>query len=226
MTNICRTLSLSALVAFASLSFSSAFPSIAEADRALPGVRAPTAADLPRVLKGIKGKGLLYAKIKTTRGTLTCRLFEKRVPMTIANFVGLARGKLAWRHPRTRRVHRNKRYYDGIVFHRVIPNFMIQTGDPLGRGTGGPGYRFADEFHSSLRHDGPGILSMANAGPRTNGGQFFITEVTTRHLNGKHSVFGRCNNHALIKTIARSGNKTTSIVKVTFFRKRLPRKKG
>jgi peptidyl-prolyl cis-trans isomerase B (cyclophilin B) len=115
------------------------------------------------------------ATIQTNRGTIRIQLHEDKVPKTVANFVKLA----------------GQGFYDGLKFHRVIANFMIQTGCPEGTGRGGPGYRFADEFHPELKHDGPGVLSMANAGPNTNGSQFFITHVATPHLDGKHSVFGR-----------------------------------
>jgi peptidyl-prolyl cis-trans isomerase A (cyclophilin A) len=131
----------------------------------------------------------VYAEFVTSEGNFTIRLFDQEVPNTVANFVGLAEGTKEWTDPRT-----NKKvtqpYYDGIVFHRVIDGFMIQGGDPLGQGYGGPGYKFADEFHPQLRHDKAGILSMANAGPNTNGGQFFITLGPTPHLDNKHSVFG------------------------------------
>jgi peptidyl-prolyl cis-trans isomerase A (cyclophilin A) len=125
----------------------------------------------------------------TTEGSFTVRLFEEEVPNTVANFVGLAEGTKEWTDPRTRQKV-TARYYDGIVFHRVIEGFMIQGGDPLGQGVGGPGYDFADEFHPSLRHAKAGMLSMANRGPNTNGGQFFITLAATSHLDNKHSVFG------------------------------------
>jgi peptidyl-prolyl cis-trans isomerase A (cyclophilin A) len=123
----------------------------------------------------------VYADFVTTEGNFTIRLFDKEVPNTVANFVGLADGS---------NQKSNQPYYDGIVFHRVIDGFMIQGGDPLGKGYGGPGYKFADEFHPSLRHNKAGILSMANAGPNTNGGQFFITLGPTPHLDNRHSVFG------------------------------------
>ena len=120
--------------------------------------------------------------------------------MTVANFVGLARGFKAWKTPKGD--VSNDSLYSGTKFHRVIPNFMIQGGDPLGVGRGGPGYRFADEFDSSRRHDKAGILSMANAGPGTNGSQFFITEKPTPHLDDRHSVFGECDEVELVKEIA------------------------
>jgi peptidyl-prolyl cis-trans isomerase A (cyclophilin A) len=137
----------------------------------------------------VPGAGDLYVRLHTTKGPIVARLEEKRTPNTIKNFVGLATGALPWTDPSTgKQVQRP--FYDGLIFHRVIPRFMIQGGCPLGRGTGGPGYRFADEFHPELRHNRAGVLSMANAGPGTNGSQFFITEGPTPHLDDRHSVFG------------------------------------
>jgi peptidyl-prolyl cis-trans isomerase A (cyclophilin A) len=132
----------------------------------------------------------LYAKFETTLGNFTVELFEDKVPNTVKVFAGLADGTREWTHPGTKEKH-TKPYYDGIVFHRVIEGFMIQGGDPLGKGYGGPGFQFEDEFHPDLRHDKAGILSMANAGPNTNGSQFFITLGPTPHLDRKHSVFGQ-----------------------------------
>ena len=134
-------------------------------------------------------KSTVSAKFATTEGTFTIQLFDEDAPLTVANFVGLAEGSKQWTDPRTGEKS-NKPYYDGIIFHRVIDGFMIQGGDPLGKGTGGPGYNFKDEFSPKLRHSKPGILSMANSGPNTNGGQFFITLAPTPWLDGKHSVFG------------------------------------
>jgi peptidyl-prolyl cis-trans isomerase A (cyclophilin A) len=130
-----------------------------------------------------------YARFDTTEGAFVVRLFEAEAPKTVANFVGLAEGTREWKHPGTGQKMRQP-FYNGILFHRVIDGFMIQGGDPLGQGTGGPGYNFADEFHPSLRHNKAGILSMANAGPNTNGSQFFITLGPTPHLDNRHSVFG------------------------------------
>jgi peptidyl-prolyl cis-trans isomerase A (cyclophilin A) len=132
---------------------------------------------------------MTFAHFTTSEGSFTARLFETETPNTVANFVGLAEGTKEWTDPRTRRSEK-KPLYNGTVFHRVIDSFMIQAGDPLGNGTGGPGYKFADEFHPKLRHDKAGILSMANAGANTNGSQFFITLVPTPWLDNKHSVFG------------------------------------
>jgi peptidyl-prolyl cis-trans isomerase A (cyclophilin A) len=131
----------------------------------------------------------VYAEFVTSEGNFMIRLFDKEAPNTVANFVGLAEGTKEWTDPRTNEKVKQP-YYDGIIFHRVIDGFMIQGGDPLGQGFGGPGYKFADEFHPSLRHSKPGMLSMANAGPNTNGGQFFITLGPTPHLDNKHSIFG------------------------------------
>jgi len=131
----------------------------------------------------------VYAQFDTTEGAFTVRLYAEEVPNTVENFVGLAEGTKEWSDPRTSD-NVKKPYYDGVIFHRVIDGFMIQGGDPLGQGIGGPGYTFADEFHPKLRHNKPGILSMANRGPNTNGGQFFITLAPTPHLDDRHSVFG------------------------------------
>ena len=131
----------------------------------------------------------VYAEFITSEGNFTIRLFDAEAPNTVANFVSLAEGTKEWTDPRTGKKVKQP-YYDGIIFHRVIDGFMIQGGDPLGKGTGGPGYEFGDEFHPSLRHSKEGMLSMANRGPNTNGGQFFITLAPTPHLNNRHSVFG------------------------------------
>jgi peptidyl-prolyl cis-trans isomerase A (cyclophilin A) len=132
---------------------------------------------------------MLQAHFTTSEGSFTVRLFEEEVPQTVANFVGLAEGTKEWTDPKTRQKVKRP-YYDGLIFHRVIPGFMIQGGDPLGTGTGGPGYNFADEFHPKLKHTKSGLLSMANAGPNTNGSQFFITLAPTAWLDNKHSIFG------------------------------------
>jgi peptidyl-prolyl cis-trans isomerase B (cyclophilin B) len=124
---------------------------------------------------GSKGTFMKTATIETSRGDIRIQLHEDKTPRTVENFVKLA----------------EQGFYNGLKFHRVIPDFMIQTGCPEGTGRGGPGYRFDDEFHPQLKHDGPGVVSMANAGPNTNGSQFFITHVATPHLDGKHSVFGQ-----------------------------------
>ena len=132
----------------------------------------------------------VHAEFATTEGSFTVRLFDQEVPETVANFVGLAEGTKDWTHPGTNQKMTNTPFYDGIVFHRVIEGFMIQGGDPLGTGTGGPGYKFSDEFSPKLRHSKSGLLSMANAGPHTNGSQFFITLAATPWLDNKHSIFG------------------------------------
>jgi len=129
------------------------------------------------------------AHFTTTEGKFSVKLFDDLAPKTVANFTGLAEGTIEWTDPRTGKKSKSP-YYNGTIFHRVIDGFMIQGGDPLGQGTGGPGYKFADEFHPKAKHTKAGILSMANAGPNTNGGQFFITLDATPWLDNKHSVFG------------------------------------
>jgi peptidyl-prolyl cis-trans isomerase A (cyclophilin A) len=145
------------------------------------------------------------AVFDTTAGKMRCTLFEKQTPATVANFIGLAAGTKDWKNPVSHVTKHNTPLYDGTIFHRVIPNFMIQGGDPAGNGSGDPGYTFKDEIVSSLTFDQPGRLAMANSGPNTNGSQFFITEVPTPHLNGKHTIFGQCDpaTVTLVKQIAR-----------------------
>jgi peptidyl-prolyl cis-trans isomerase A (cyclophilin A) len=132
------------------------------------------------------------AVLDTSMGRITCRLFDKQAPITVANFIGLADGTKPWTDPVTKEKMTGKPFYNGTTFHRVIPEFMIQGGDPTATGTGDPGYMFEDEFDPSLNFDVPGRLAMANSGPHTNGSQFFITEVPTTHLNQKHTIFGQC----------------------------------
>jgi peptidyl-prolyl cis-trans isomerase A (cyclophilin A) len=153
--------------------------------------------DFPQI--NVPGSGQLFARLKTTLGEIILQLEEKRAPNTVKNFVGLATGAVDWTDPKTGQSMKGTPCYDGVRFHRVISGFMIQCGDPLTRypdtaarwGTGGPGYKFADEFHPELRHDSSGTLSMANSGKNTNGAQWFITDSATPHLDNKHSVFGK-----------------------------------
>ncbi|MDR1252096.1 MAG: peptidylprolyl isomerase [Treponema sp.] len=152
------------------------------------------------------GNGL-FARITTNRGDIVVRLEFEKTPLTVCNFVALAEGKM--------NAASGKPYYDGLIFHRVISDFMIQGGDPQGSGRGGPGYRFPDEFEPSLRHDGPGVLSMANAGPGTNGSQFFITHTATPWLDGRHTVFGRVVEGQQTVNVIRQGDR---IIKVTIIR--------
>jgi len=131
----------------------------------------------------------MYAVFETSQGNIVVKLLEKEAPKTVENFVGLAEGTKEFIHEATRKKEKRP-FYDGLIFHRVIPQFMIQGGCPSGTGMGGPGYKFADEFHPSLKHSKAGKLSMANAGPGTNGSQFFITVAPTPHLDNRHTIFG------------------------------------
>jgi peptidyl-prolyl cis-trans isomerase A (cyclophilin A) len=141
----------------------------------------------------------------TSMGRITCQFYEKQAPKAVANFIGLAEGAIDWTDPVTKKKQHHKRYYDGTIFHRVIPEFMVQGGDPTGTGTGDPGYAFDDELDPNLNFDAPGKLAMANSGPNTNGSQFFITEQAYDSLNQHYTLFGQCDDSsvAVVKTIAR-----------------------
>jgi peptidyl-prolyl cis-trans isomerase A (cyclophilin A) len=154
-----------------------------------------------------KKPGKVYAHFTTNLGKFTVELFEKDAPKTVANFVGLAEGTKEWTDPKTL-AKVKKPFYNGLIFHRVIPDFMIQGGDPLGTGTGDPGYKFADEFGSGRKMDKAGVLAMANSGPNSNGSQFFITLKETNYLNGKHTVFGEVTEG--MDTIRKIGETKTS----------------
>jgi peptidyl-prolyl cis-trans isomerase A (cyclophilin A) len=164
----------------------------------------------------------IYATFQTSMGDIVLKLMPQKAPRTVENFVGLAEGTKEWTDPKTgQKVKRP--LYDGTVFHRVIAQFMIQGGDPLGNGTGGPGYRFGDEIGPDNRFDRPGLLAMANAGPNTNGSQFFITEVPTPHLDRGHTIFGEAvKGQDLVAKIARGGNSRTRLDKVVITRGKMP----
>ena len=160
----------------------------------------------------------IQATFQTSVGEIVVKLLPEKAPKTVANFVELAEGTKEWKDPKSGQAAKRP-LYDGTVFHRVIPDFMIQGGDPLGTGTGGPGYRFEDEIGPDNRFDRPGLLAMANAGPNTNGSQFFITEVPTPHLNRGHTIFGEVTKGAeLIRKIALTGNAKVKLDKVTITR--------
>jgi len=166
-------------------------------------VRAPAAADLAEYTKDLPGSGSkLLATFETPAGNITCELFADRAPATVANFIGLATGKKPWANPKTGNTEKGTKFFDGLIFHRVIPGFMIQGGDPLASGTGGPGYQFEDELSPSMDM-GPGTLAMANSGPRTNGSQFFIMDNASRpDLAKKHSIFGMCSPLDVVSKVA------------------------
>ncbi len=188
-------ISLSALLALSLLG-----AAVARADDEDPAKGSFT---IDEATKGLTGSGPLTAKIETTLGIFTCELYDKQAPITVANFVGLARGLRPFKDKSGKWV--KKPFYDGLIFHRVIPGFMVQGGDPLGIGSGNPGYRFDNEISPDLKFDKPGLLAMANAGPGTNGSQFFITIAPTGWLNRKHTIFGEvadAESRAVVDTIA------------------------
>jgi peptidyl-prolyl cis-trans isomerase A (cyclophilin A) len=198
--NLKRTLLLPALAAaFAAAAFAqtSSQPATPPAEE-LPDAPTATAAALTRP----NGPTVV---MDTSMGRITCQFFQRQAPKAVANFIALAEGTKDWTDPATKKKQHNKPYYNGTIFHRVIPEFMIQGGDPVGTGEGDPGYAFEDEFDPNLGFDQPGRLAMANAGPNTNGSQFFITEVPTEHLNNIHTIFGQCDEASLllVKAIAR-----------------------
>jgi cyclophilin family peptidyl-prolyl cis-trans isomerase len=214
---IAALLSLATMVAGAQSDSSSQAAPAKPATKAAPQAAAHPAASAEPV-----------AVFDTTVGKLRCTLFEKETPITVKNFIDLATGAKDWTNPVSHATKHNTPLYDGTIFHRVIPNFMIQGGDPRGDGTGDPGYTFKDEFVSTILFDRPGRLAMANSGPNTNGSQFFITEVPTPHLNGRHTIFGQCDDAsvALVKQIARMATdpsndrpfRPVKIIKVTILR--------
>jgi cyclophilin family peptidyl-prolyl cis-trans isomerase/outer membrane murein-binding lipoprotein Lpp len=160
--------------------------------------------DAARARLGLDPGERLSAVLDTSAGAIRCVLFPDKAPVTVANFVGLAEGTKAWTDPRTGKAQETP-LYDGTIFHRIKPGFMIQGGDPLGTGEGGPGYQFADETDNGLVFDKPGLLAMANRGPDTNGSQFFITEGgTPNHLDRKHTIFGECGDAEVVGAIARA----------------------
>ncbi len=165
-------------------------------------VRPPVAADLAGYVKNVPGTGTkLLAQLDTSMGTIHCELFGDKAPVAVANFVGLATGQKPWLNPSTGSVEQKKPYFDGLTFHRVIAGFMIQGGDPLGAGTGGPGYNFDNEIDRSLTMD-PGALAMANTGhPNSNGSQFFIMEGSKPGLLGGYTIFGQCSDADVVKKI-------------------------
>jgi peptidyl-prolyl cis-trans isomerase A (cyclophilin A) len=189
-----------ALAAFGQEPEKKAAPKATPEKKAAPKA-APKKAAAPKLGAGT------YATFQTSMGKIVCKLYEKEAPKTVANFIGLAEGTKEWTHPASKAKMKTP-LYSGTVFHRVIPKFMIQGGDPLGNGTGNPGYRFEDEIAPGLTFNVPGRLAMANSGPNTNGSQFFITEVPTPHLDGKHTIFGQViEGQDLVSKIAVSANK-------------------
>jgi peptidyl-prolyl cis-trans isomerase A (cyclophilin A) len=192
-----RTLLISALAACAALVV------FARQSTSQPSQQIPDAPQAtPEALTVPNGP---YVVMDTSMGRITCQFYQKQAPHAVANFIALAEGTKDWTDPTTNRVQRHKRYYDGTTFHRVIPQFMIQGGDPTGTGTGGPGYAFDDEFDPNLNFDRPGRLALANSGPNTNGGQFFITEQGYETLNQHYTLFGQCDDASVdvVKAIAR-----------------------
>ncbi len=185
---------------------------------ALTVALAATAARAQAPSKEKKMAGPTYATFKTSLGDIVVKLLPEKAPKTVENFIGLAEGTKEWKDPRTGQMVK-KPLYDGTVFHRVIPQFMIQGGDPLGNGTGGPGYKFEDEIGPDNHFSKPGLLAMANAGPNTNGSQFFITEVPTPWLDRGHTIFGEvAKGQDLVPKIVAAGNSKVKLEKVVITR--------
>ncbi len=199
-----RLLSYSFVIAFSAGAFAQTAPAkkpgTAMHHRTAAAARKPAAKPAPSYTTDQP-----TAIFDTTAGKLTCTLFPKQAPKTVENFIGLANGSKEWTDPFSHQQQKGVPLYDGTIFHRVIPNFMIQGGDPQGNGQGNPGYSFEDEFSPDLSFDRPGRLAMANSGPATNGSQFFITEVPTPHLDNRHTIFGQCDDASveLVRKIAR-----------------------
>jgi peptidyl-prolyl cis-trans isomerase A (cyclophilin A) len=201
-----RTLSFAVPFALYSALFVVLAVVIAPAQSAPPPAPAPDLPDAPtaRVKADPVPTGPTVV-IDTSMGRLTCKAFDKQAPIAVANFIGLAEGTKDWTATADAPKQHGKRYYDGLTFHRVIPGFMIQGGDPVGDGTGDPGYYFDDEIDPALTFSVPGRLAMANSGPNTNGSQFFVTEAPQPELDGKYTIFGQCDAHSvlLVASIAR-----------------------
>jgi peptidyl-prolyl cis-trans isomerase A (cyclophilin A) len=195
-----RRLALTFLIAIAGCA---AWAQTSSATQSAPAAKPSTAAKQTTVAKPAPAPPT--AIIDTTAGKMTCTLFPGKAPIGVANFIGLATGTRDWKNPVSGATKHGVPLYDGTIFHRVIPNFMIQGGDPAGNGSGDPGYKFKNEVSSDLLFDRPGRLAYANSGPDTNGSQFFITEQATPHLNGGYTIFGQCDDAtvALVKQIAR-----------------------
>ncbi len=173
--------------------------------------------DTPAPAVQVEGTGKLMARFVTSLGPIEAELYEKETPRTVANFVALSTGAVEWTRPNGSKT--KDPLYKDLVFHRVIPDFMIQCGCPQGDGRGGPGWRFRDEIVASLKHSKPGLLSMANAGPNTNGSQFFVTEVPTPWLDGKHAVFGAVTTGLeLVPRIARMGDRKVKLERIEIYR--------
>jgi peptidyl-prolyl cis-trans isomerase A (cyclophilin A) len=189
---------LTAGLAFAAAAQQSTTPPPAQPADALPDAPQATAAAM------IHPNGPTVV-MDTSMGRITCQFYQKQAPKAVANFIGLAEGTIDWTDPTTNKKQHHKPYFDNTTFHRVIPEFMIQGGDPAGTGMGGPGYSFDDEFDPNLNFDKPGKLAMANSGPNTNGSQFFITESASDYLDQKYTLFGQCDDSSVevVKTIAR-----------------------
>jgi peptidyl-prolyl cis-trans isomerase A (cyclophilin A) len=188
---------------FLTLTASAALAQASAGGQTTPAAKPSTAAKPAATATSASSKPT--AIIDTTAGKMTCTLFANKAPIGVENFIGLATGKKDWKNPVSGATKHGVPLYDGTIFHRVIPNFMIQGGDPAGNGSGDPGYKFKNEVSSDLLFDQPGRLAYANSGPNTNGSQFFITEVATPHLNGNYTIFGQCDEATvtLVKQIAR-----------------------